>query len=225
MANEEEKIAEVVVVKPTKVVKPKTVVVEQAEPAKKCEEVAVVQKEEFVPASAEQLISQAIANNVSVDTIERLLAMRRELQTEFAKKEYDKAMSGFQAKCPIIKKTRQVKNKDGSVRYNFAPIEAIVEQVKDILQEFGFSYSINAKTVDSAMVIYCKVTHLAGHSETSEFSVPIDNSAFMNEAQKVASASTFAKRYAFCNAFGILTGEDDDDSVYSDAWKLVSTRI
>src|SRR3990167_3791525 len=34
----------------------------------------------------------------------------------------------------------------------------------------------------------------------------------MNAAQKVASALTYAKRYAFCNAFGILTGDADDDA-------------
>ena len=28
----------------------------------------------------------------------------------------------------------------------------------------------------------------------------------------MAAAQTFAKRYAFCNAFGILTGDDDNDA-------------
>jgi hypothetical protein len=50
-----------------------------------------------------------------------------------------------------------------------------------------------------------------GHSQESDFTVPIDEKAFMNAPQKVASALTFAKRYAFCNAFGILTGDEDND--------------
>ena len=45
--------------------------------------------------------------------------------------------------------------------------------------------------------------------------MPVDAGAYMNEAQKAASALTFAKRYSFCNAFGILTGDEDDDSVVS----------
>lgn len=162
--------------------------------------------------SAEALISQAIQKNVPVETMERLLAMRRELKAEYAKEEYDKAMSAFQAECPIIEKTKVVMNKDGrTVRYKFAPIESIVKQVQPFLKKHGFSYSINAK-VNGGITIVCKVTHEAGHSEISEFSVPIEKDAYMNEQQKVASASTFAKRYAFCNAFGILTGDEDDDS-------------
>ncbi len=31
-----------------------------------------------------------------------------------------------------------------------------------------------------------------------------------NRAQQMGSASTYAKRYAFCAALGIVTGDDDD---------------
>jgi hypothetical protein len=34
----------------------------------------------------------------------------------------------------------------------------------------------------------------------------------MTTPQKFASALTFAKRYAFCNVLGILTGDKDDDA-------------
>ena len=35
---------------------------------------------------------------------------------------------------------------------------------------------------------------------------------FMNRQQSFASATTFAKRYAFLDALGILTGDDDNDA-------------
>ena len=56
---------------------------------------------------AEMLIAKAIDKNVPVETMERLLAMRRELKAEWAKAEFDKAMSVFQSDCPIIKKRRE----------------------------------------------------------------------------------------------------------------------
>ena len=34
----------------------------------------------------------------------------------------------------------------------------------------------------------------------------------MSQTQVEAAALTFAKRYAFCNAFGILTGDEDTDA-------------
>ena len=54
----------------------------------------------------ESLIAKAIDKNVSVETMERLLIMRRELKAEWAQTEFDKAMAAFQSECPIIKKLR-----------------------------------------------------------------------------------------------------------------------
>ena len=165
--------------------------------------------------SPEGLIGKAISSKVPVETMERLLAMRREYKAEQAKEAYITAMSQFQEECPIIRKDKKVNNKDGTLRYTYAPIDSILRQTKHLIQKYGFSYTIDT-TVDEKWVdAVCKVTHQLGHSETSNFKVPIDPRAFMNEAQKFASALTFAKRYAFCNAFGILTGDQDDDSIVS----------
>ncbi len=162
--------------------------------------------------SAEMLISRAIDKNVSVETMERLLAMRRELKAEFAKEEFDKAMAKFQAECPEVKKTKEVRTKSGQVAYRYAPIEAIVRQVKSVLQANGFSYSIQTETEPSKVKSICIVKHIAGHSESYNMEVPLGNKTqVMSDSQVVAAASTFSKRYAFCNAFGILTGDGDDD--------------
>jgi hypothetical protein len=53
---------------------------------------------------------------------------------------------------------------------------------------------------------------MAGHSESSDVEVPLGTKTeIVSASQVVASALTFAKRYAF-NAFGILTGDEDNDS-------------
>lgn len=42
--------------------------------------------------------------------------------------------------------------------------------------------------------------------------VPLGNKTqVMSDTQLYAAASTFAKRYAFCNAFGIMTGDEDNE--------------
>ena len=162
---------------------------------------------------AEALIAQAIDKGVDVGTMERLLAMRRELKGEFAKEQFNKAMADFQSECPIIKKTKRVMNKDGkTVRYSYAPIDSILTQVRTFLKAHNFSYTIDTKTEGDKVQAICTVTHADGHSQTSSFDIPIDKNAFMNNQQQFASALTFGKRYAFCNAFGILTGDEDDDS-------------
>jgi hypothetical protein len=176
-------------------------------------------------ATGEALIAQAIDKNVPVETMEKLLAMRRELRQEDAKEKFNKAMAQFQAKCPTIGKTKKVMEKDNvHVRYQYAPLDSIVEQVKGALSDCGLSYSIDVEQDDKYLGVICRVTHEAGHSEISSFKVPIGSEGYMSDVQKYGARLTFAKRYAFCNAFGILTGDEDTDAVGEDAGKKVVSK-
>ncbi len=160
----------------------------------------------------ESLFRLAIEKDSGVDTIERMMAIRRELNAERSKEEFDGALAAFQADCPVVEKRKKVMNKDGrSVRYHYAPLDDIVMQVKELLQRHGFSYSLDTIIDGPSVKAVCKITHSSGHSQLSSFQVPIDKDAYMTNQQQFASALTFAKRYAFCNAFGILTGDEDTD--------------
>lgn len=157
----------------------------------------------------EQLIAMAIERGVDVDALEKLLAMRERLQQEQARNAYIAAMAAFQAECPPIHKTRQAD------RYRYAPLDVIAEQTKALREKYGFSYRFDTRFEQDppAMVALCIVSHKDGHSEMSEFRTPIDadNRARMNSLQSAASSQTYGKRYAFINAFGIMTADDDDD--------------
>lgn len=161
----------------------------------------------------DSLISQAIDKNVSVETMERLLAMRRELKAEYAREQFNLAMSQFQTNCPVIKKTKAITTKTGAIAYRYAPIESIVSQVKHLLLEYGLSYAIDTKTEGENVTAICTAKHSLGHTESSSITVPLGRKTeVMSDTQVVAAALTFAKRYAFCNAFGILTGDQDTDA-------------
>lgn len=164
--------------------------------------------------NAENLISQAIASKADVGTMERLLAMRKTLKEEWAKEQFDKAMAAFQSECPVIKKTKTIKTKAGDDAYSYAPLESIVIQVKPLLEKHGFSYSIQTETGDKKVKATCLAKHKDGHSEPSSMEVPLGNKTqIMSDTQVTAAALTFAKRYAFCNVFGILTGDEDKEEV------------
>lgn len=163
--------------------------------------------------SIEAILTQAIDKGVPVETLERLMTMRRELKAEWAKEEFDKAMAKFQSECPTIVKTKEVSTRDGRVAYRYAPIESIVSQVKDALQRNGFSYSTDQELKDTGVKVTVTVTHSAGHSKNTTMEVPFGTKTqVMSDSQVSAAATTFAKRYAFCNAFGILTGDEDTDA-------------
>lgn len=180
---------------------------------KKAKELQVTSSNEA--ASVESFISQAITSNVSVETLERLFELREKVKAEAAKEAYISGMSKFQAACPVIKKTKKVLNKDGSIRYVFAPIDSIIEQTKAIVAENGFSYRWETKNPEGGVTAICIVTHIMGHSESTDFTAAIDQAGYMTAPQKTASALTFAKRYTFCNAFGISTGDEDTDATDS----------
>ena len=174
---------------------------------------AVVVATENKPSQVDTFINQAIASNAPIETMERLFALHREAKADQAREAFVRAMADFQKDCPIIKKNKKVLNKDGrTVRYTFATLDSIVSQVGDILARNGLTYTFTDNVEQTSVEATCKVTHVFGHSETSSFRVPIDAEGYMTAPQKVASALTFAKRYAFKNALGILTGEEDVDA-------------
>ena len=159
------------------------------------------------------LIAQAIQNNIPVETMEKLMDLQDRWEAKKAKHAYDAAMAAFQSECPVIKKTKPAKDNAGKVLYKFAPIEEIDAQTKELRMKHGFSHSFKTLTTEGKITAICIVKHTEGHSEESDFTVPsTGGTSIMSGPQKEAAALTFAKRYAFCNAFGIMTGDEDNDA-------------
>jgi hypothetical protein len=172
----------------------------------------VVGKTEDLQAiTPEQLISQAIEKQTPVETMERLLVMRTQLKQEYARDSFFDALAKFQNEIPTIERTKPMKSKDGTIKYRYAPLETIVNQVKEALKNNGLSYTLKTTQTDGAITVTCEAHHTAGHTEPTSVTVPI-GSDYMTAQQQVGAALTFAKRYAFCDAFGIMTGDEDTDA-------------
>jgi hypothetical protein len=162
----------------------------------------------------ESIIRYALdKGNLNVDTMERLLVMRKELQQEYAKKQFDEALANFQTECPHITKTKSVMNRDGkTVRYNYAPIDEIDKQIKPFLFKYGFSYSFDTTAKPDWLRVVFKLTHVAGHSELHVFEGPVNKDANMNNMQHYAEARTFYCRYALIGGLGLVTADEDTDT-------------
>jgi hypothetical protein len=166
-------------------------------------------------ASPETLIQMAMKQGASFETIKEILDLKERIERQGAEKKFREAMSKFQAECPVIIKSSSVDydSKKGSrVKYNYASLDKIIAAVKGLLGKNELSYTFTTQQSENSVTAICHAFHSAGHTESTFFTIPIDPAAFMNAAQKVASALTYSKRYAFCNAFGILTGDEDDDA-------------
>lgn len=170
----------------------------------------------------ESLISNGITSKADIAVMEKLFAMRNQLKAEKDKEAFYRALAKFQSETPAVAKSKKVKydtKAGGSVDYHYAPLEVIVDTVKSALEKNGFSYTLKTEQTDTKITITCEAHHEAGHTESTKLTVPMSTGDKMNAIQQIGSAITYAKRYTFCNAFGIMTAEDDTDCVEAEVIK------
>lgn len=164
------------------------------------------------PMDIEGMFRYAIEKGGGVETMERLMTIRRELNQEQAKSAYDRSMAAFQAECPVVNKPKGVRDNNGNHAYSFAPFEHVIQTVRPVLEKHGFSYTLDTDTEskDGWVIAKCKVTHSGGHSETSTAKFPLGaGTRIMSTTQIYAAALTFASRRVFQNAFGIVCAGED----------------
>jgi len=161
-----------------------------------------------------RLIEMAISNNADIEKLEKLMALQERWDKEQARKAYFSALSSMQAEMPIIRKLKLASfasKSGGNVSYNFASLDDICEQIKPLLQKFGFSYRFEQKLDGSSIHITCVVTHSGGHFESCSMSGGADTSGNKNALQQSASTVTYLRRYTLTGAFGIATADQDID--------------
>lgn len=160
-----------------------------------------------------ELIATAVqSGQIDIETIKELRSLQKDMRADAAKEAFVQAMATFQAECPVIEKTKPVKDKNGQIRYYYAPIDSIVSQVAKYIAKNGLAYTFSITNDDKELTAVCNVTHTQGHTEQFPFRVPIGTESYMTDVQKFGARATFAKRQSFCNAFGITTGDEDTDA-------------
>lgn len=167
-----------------------------------------------VPANPAELIREVIKsglNGESVGVVERLVALAERQEARQAEKDFNAAFNALQAEMPAVEADRIVPNKDGSSRYKFAAFEDIMRTVKPLLLKHGFSVSFSMDFREGRVIQNCTLAHIGGHSRTNTFMARIGSGPpGSSEAQGDGAASTYAKRFALCNALNIVTERDTD---------------
>lgn len=159
-----------------------------------------------------RLLELAVQSNADPEKLRQLMDLQERWEAQNAKRAYFAALASFQRVCPHIPKTKAVRNRDGSERYRFAPLDDIVAAVRGPLMACGFSYRFEtAHNDDGSVRVACVVQHEGGHTERSEVVIPTFAGQGTNKAQDTGVAITYGRRYAFSDAFGITTGDEDTD--------------
>ena len=162
------------------------------------------------------LIAKAIESGSGIDTMERLVALAKDVREVQAREAWYEAMAVFQARCPAIKKTASAKihTAKASYSYRFAPLDEITSVIQPVMGPLGLSVSWRSRIEPAQVVVSCRVSHTLGHHEESgDIAMPVmkGDGTGANDAQRVGIALTYAKRYSLLGIIG-MAPEDDQDA-------------
>ena len=153
------------------------------------------------------LIQMATEKGADLPTLQGYFDLHRQWEDNEARKAFVVAMTGFQAECPAIKKTKKGHN---SAKY--AGLSEAIEQIKKLESKYGLSHNWKESQSDGAITVECFVTHVLGHRESSSLSAAPDTSGSKNDVQAIGSTDAYLKRYTLFSVFGLAAGDDDDDA-------------
>lgn len=161
-----------------------------------------------------KMLSGIIEKGVTADNVaafDKLLDVYERLQDKDAERQFAAAFIALQADMPGIRASKPVPGKDGSIRYFFAPFEAIMEEVSPLIRRHGFTLTFSSDFRDDRVIQTCTLQHVGGHKRSNSFAArvgqgPPNSSA----AQGDGAASTYAKRFALCDCLNIVIEKDND---------------
>lgn len=176
---------------------------------------AIVKTAESLPVQTtpDQLLALAVNNNLDIEKLERLLAMKERWDKVQAEKAFTQALTDFQEECPDLRKTKKVSfdTRTGQTEYHFAPLGDIDRQIKPLLKKHGFSKTWKINDAAGKIKVACIIKHVAGHSETTEMEADADTSGSKNPIQAKGSTVEYLKRYTLIGALGLTTADQDID--------------
>lgn len=169
----------------------------------------IVKQEQTTP---DQLLALAVNNNLDIDKLEKLLAMKERWEKGLAEKSFTKALADFQDECPELRKTKPVRYKEGGpIIYHYAPLADIDRQIKKLLRKHGFTKTWKIFDSNGKIKVICSLKHTDGHTEETEMESESDMSGGKNAIQAKGSAIEYMKRYTLIGVLGLTTADTDID--------------
>jgi hypothetical protein len=153
--------------------------------------------------------------NVSVEKIERLMALWERGEARKAETAFNRALAAAQKEMRSVAADAF----NPQTRSKYASYEALDKALRPIYTKHGFAVSFPG-TGDAAFPehvrVLCKLTHHDGHAERYHIDMPADGKGakggdVMTKTHAVASGVSYGMRYLLKMVFNVAVGEDDDD--------------
>jgi hypothetical protein len=159
----------------------------------------------------DRLIALAIEHGADVDRLGKLMDLQDRWKAQQAREAYFEALARFQHTLPPIPRDKEVKNRDGSLRYAYASLDCILRHIREPMYACGLSWVWSPGVpTDEGVATTCTITHVLGHAESSSVTIPGITSGGTNAAQDAGGANTYGRRYSMINVLGIQATDDTD---------------
>lgn len=144
--------------------------------------------------------------DVDIAKMERLFEMQEKASARQSRELYLAALSAMQAKLPAVARLGSGHNSK-----KYARFEDIIDAIKPVLAEHGFSLTFRVKQEDKTMTVVGVLGHSGGHAEETAMTLPADMTGNKNPVQSWGSTASYGKRYVTLTITGIATEDEDDD--------------
>lgn len=156
--------------------------------------------------------------NVSVEKIERLMALWERGQARQAEMAFNAAMTDAQqAMGPIV-----ARGWNPETRSHYRKYEDIDRVIRPIYTGHGFAMSFSTQDSEKPdeIRVTCRVSHREGHARDYAVTVPSDGKGikgglFMTRTHAMGSGLTYGKRYLADLVWNLAMTEDDDGNAAS----------
>lgn len=151
--------------------------------------------------------------NVSVENLERLVALWERTEARKAEAAFNADMTAAQMEMkPVL--ADEENTQTGS---KYPSFEALDKAVRPIYTAHGFGLSFNQGdgAPDLYVRVVCYVSHRGGHTRTYHADMPADGKGakggdVMTKTHAVGSAFTYGQRYLLKMIFNVAVAKDDD---------------
>jgi hypothetical protein len=165
--------------------------------------------------------------DVTVDKLERLLALQERILGKQAEDEFNVAMSTAQSEMGRI--STDLKNPQTNSRY--ASYGKLDRTIRPIYTKHGFALSFGtaqAPTPETIRVT-CHVSHRGGHGRDYFIDMPADGKGakggdVMTRTHATGAAASYGMRYLLKMIFNVAIGEDDKDGNAPEVKKITESQ-
>ena len=157
--------------------------------------------------TAYELIDKAMSDpNVPPEKLEQIIGLHQREQARSAELEFFDNMSNLQGELPSIRKGSKTNMN------TYATFDTTMDVLRPFFKKYGFSFSTKPRAREDGLLdIVSTIHHAGGHKETTEVTVPLDDSGKKSKIQQFGSSLKYVMRYNLVALLSISTHDGGDD--------------